>query len=208
MLRFRSDWCNMAMLLDNTPDYKIPWETLLERLVRFLLGEQVSVKTWAEREIAVIMSKGCVLGQVSSEGDAVRDGRLQVIITLKNTSGYLGPKRKWTLQTSAIPIQVGDLVCLLHGAPKPTIIRPCKDHFSVIMIAVPLLQPEQPITSFPHDFLLVWDWVQGTLQDREEYEALVNSRVPKHSNREVGGHSDKMTRLGNAALILEDAKEY
>jgi len=52
------------------------------------------------------------------------------------------------------------------------------------MIAVPLLQPEQPITSFPHDFLLVWDWVQGKLQDREEYEALVNSRVPERSKEQ------------------------
>jgi hypothetical protein len=189
------------------PDYELPWERLLERLVKFLLGGQVSVKTWAKMEMAVIKSKGCILGQVSSEGNANRDGRLQVAITSKDTSGHLGPERKWTLQTSAKPVEVGDLICLLHGASNPTIIRLCKDHFSVVMIAVPLLQPEQPITSFPHDFLLVWDWVQGKLQD-QEYEALVNSRVPEQSNREVGSHSDKMTRLWNVVLILEDAEEH
>jgi hypothetical protein len=142
---------------DLLPDYEIPWERLLERLIRFLFGGQVSVKTWAETEMAVIKSKGCILGQVSSEGDADRDGRLQVVITSKDTSGHLGPERKWTLQISAKPVQVDDLVCLLYGASKPTIIRLNKNYFSVIMIAVPLLQPEQLVISFPHDFLLVWD---------------------------------------------------
>ncbi|KAK3179011.1 hypothetical protein OEA41_001150 [Lepraria neglecta] len=200
---------------DLLPDYKTPWKILLERLVRFLLGGQVSVKTWADTEMAVIKSKGCILGQVSSKGE----DRQQMVITSKNVSGHMGPGREWTLLTSAKSIQVGDLVCFLQGSLKPTVIRPCKDHFSVIMITVTppgtengsVGQPEQPIASFSRDFLLVWDWerFQGNLQDQEyEYETLIRSRVAKHPDREVGGHSDKMTRLWNVALILEDAVEY
>lgn len=167
--------------------------------------------------MVAIKSKGCFLGQVSSEGDSERDDRQQVVITPKDAPGHMGPRRKWTLQASAKSIQVGDLVCFLQGALKPTIIRLCKDHFSVIMITVTPLgtesgsvgQLEQPIASFPRDFLLVWDWerFQGKLQD-QEYETLIKSRVPEHSSREVGGHSDKMTRLWNVAPILEDAEEY
>ncbi len=198
---------------DLLPNYKNSWEELLEQLVRFLLGGQVSVKTWADTEMAVIKSKGCVLGQVSSKGK----DRQQMIITSKNVSGHMGPGREWTLLTSAKSIQVGDLICFLEGSLKPTVIRPCKDHFSVIKITITppgtenesAGQPEQPISSFPHDFLLVWDWekFQGNLQD-QEYETLIRRRVFEHPDREVGGHSDKMTRLWNVALILEDAVEY
>ena len=208
-----SDDSSAAHLL---PNYDIPWEDLFRQLVEFLLGRQVSVEILAHPEIAAIKSKGCIIGRVSSEGDPDRYDRQQVVITPKDVSGHMGPGRKWTLQASAKSIQVGDLVCFLQGAPKPTVIRPCKDHFYVIITAPSLGmengsvgQQEQTIVSFQHDFLLVWAWerFQGKLQDRE-FETLINSPVPQHSNREMGGHSDKMTRLWNVALILEDAGEY
>ena len=201
--------CDDPIAADLSPDYEISWGRLLEKLVRSLLGGQVIVKTWTEIEMAVIESKGYILGKVSSVGGIDRNDRREVVITSKDKFGDLEPERKWTLQPSAKSVQVGDLVCLLCGASKPTIIRVCKDHFSIVMISAPL-QPEQPITSFPHDFLLVWDWekFQGKFQDREEYGTLIKSRVPEHSSGELGDHSDNMTRLWNVALILEGAKEY
>jgi ankyrin repeat protein len=222
LLGMSSDDPSAAGLL---PNYKISWGELLEQLVRFLLGEQVSVKTWVHREMAVIKSKGCILGKVFSV-DADHDDRQRVVITSKDAAGHLGPERKWTLQPSAKSVQVNDIVCFLHGAPKSTIIRLCKDHFVVVMIAVASLedigtestsvrQPEQPIASFPHDFLLVWDWErsQGKSQSGEEYETWVKSRVPNHSRTELklsttkqGNHSDKLTRLRNVTLILEEAE--
>jgi hypothetical protein len=39
--------------------------------------------------------------------------------------------------------KTGDVVCLLEGASKPTIIRTCKDNFIVIKIAVTLQQDVQ-----------------------------------------------------------------
>ena len=202
-----------------SPDYKVSWEELFQRLVKFLLGRQVSVKTWAGTDMAVIKSKGCILGEVS----LISDDREHVDITSKNAAWYLGDKRKWTLQTSAKSILKGDFVCLLQGAPKPTIIRPCTDYFAVVMIAVTPLnnvemetgsvgRPElsKSLTHFPRDFLLVWDWEKspGKLQDREEYETLIKTRVPEHSKAEIGDHSDKATRLSDAALVLEDLEEY
>jgi hypothetical protein len=38
---------------DLRPDYQTPWETLLRRLVMFLLGNQVSISTWESKEIAI-----------------------------------------------------------------------------------------------------------------------------------------------------------
>jgi hypothetical protein len=115
-----------------SPNYTISWEKLLERLVKFLLGRQISVKTWTELEMAVIKGKGCILGRVSSEGDTDRIDRQQVVISSK-ISGYLEPGRKWTLPASAKSVRVGDFVCLLYGASNPTIIRLYRDHFSAVV---------------------------------------------------------------------------
>jgi len=103
-------------------------------------------------ELAVIQSKGFILGKVSSARYADRGGLQQVVVTLKDTCGNWGPKKGWALPPSAESVQDGDFVCLLIGAENITIIRPQKDHFSVIIITAPPLQPEQP-TNVPHDFL-------------------------------------------------------
>ena len=58
------------------PNYKVPWKELLQQLVKFLLCKEVYVKTWDKKEIAVIKSKGCILGQVSSvKSDSARYDR-------------------------------------------------------------------------------------------------------------------------------------
>src|SRR3978361_354360 len=90
--------------------------------------------------MAIIKSKGCILGRVSSVvphsgwGDTYK-----MTITSKNISGYSGYTKKWSacwnLHTSAKSIRHGDFVCLLQGASKPTIVRLCEDHFAIIMIA-------------------------------------------------------------------------
>jgi hypothetical protein len=200
------------------PDYKVQLEQLFERLVKFLLYKEVFVEIRYDREMAVIKSKGCILGQVSS----VRSGdRQDVMITSKNTAWYLGDEVEWTLQASAKSIQEGDIVCLLQGASKPTIIRLRKDYFAVVVIvATPLnesrsrgrIDLSKPIIRFPRDFLLVWDWEKplGEWQDREEYETLAkaNSRDIEHLKAEFGDHSHKATRTWNVALILGDLEEY
>jgi tetratricopeptide (TPR) repeat protein len=203
------------------PDYCVTWEELLKRLVKFLLCEKVSVETFNNKEMAVIKSKGCILGYVSSVvTDMPSDGIQNVEITLKNIPRYLGGKgewsARWTLPASAKSIHRGDLVCLLQGVSKPMIIRRREDHFAVIIItATPtgdvrtengdMRWPEliRSLTTFPHDFLLVWNWrvFPGNWQDRAGFETLVerNTLVPEHL---------KAIRLRNVALILEDSGEY
>lgn len=73
----------------------------------------------------------------------------------------------------------GDLVCFLQGASKPTIIRPRRDRFVVIMIAAIPLEaigmesvgpPElsRLIIDYPHEFLLIWDWKQSQGKPRNQ----------------------------------------
>jgi hypothetical protein len=198
------------------PDYEISWEELFQQLVKFVLGKDISVKTSSQR--AMIQCKGCILGQVSS---VRRNDRQNVNITSRNTVWDLGGTIEWTLQASAKPIQENDIICLLYGASKPTIIRLCKDHFTVIIIAATPLNrsssfgwPEfsQSTTQFLRDFLLVWDWENSykKLQDQEEYETLtkIYSQALVSSKAESGGYLSEATRLWNDIAILDDLKEY
>ncbi|KAG4440664.1 hypothetical protein IFR05_003862 [Cadophora sp. M221] len=188
-------------------DYKVSWKELFQKLVKFILGNYISVEIpddSDDSQRAVIKSKGCVLGQVSL---VESDDRQNVIITFtsKNAGWCLGDEMKWTLQASAKSIQERDIVCFLQGASKPTIIRLYKDHFAIIVIAVtPLKESESPkqlellksITHFPRDFLLVWNWEQllEESQDREESKNWMSF--------------DQATKTWNVALILGDLEEY
>jgi hypothetical protein len=148
---------------DLQPDYNIPWNKLFQKLVKFVLGKDVSVETSENSQMAVIKCSGCILGRVSSIRS---DDRQNVNITFrsKNKAWCLGDNIEWTLQASAKSIREGDIVCLLQGASKPTIIRQCKDHFAVVVIgATPLNESgsfglselSKSMAQFSRDFLLI-----------------------------------------------------
>ncbi|RYO94574.1 hypothetical protein DL766_001938 [Monosporascus sp. MC13-8B] len=209
-----------------SPDYSIKWNKLFRRLVKSLWDEKsvdrVSVETWDDKEIAVIRAKGCVVGEASGvQSDNLGD-RQNVDITSKDAL-CLGVDRRWsarwTLQASAKSIQKGDVVCLLEGASRPTIIRLREDHCAVIAIAVTPTPASidirdtgnmqagregfewydllRSITPCPHEFFLVWDWERapGRLQDE----------VPSYPKTELDEHS---ARLRDVALISESAGRY
>ena len=206
------------------PNYQATWKETLQQLVEFLICEEISVETWNEREMAVIKTKGCIIGRVYSVENDRTHSRQHVTIIFQNTSTSLEYRRKWgdrwTLQASAKSIRKGDVVCLLQGAPKPTIIRPRKDHFAVIVITV----PRQGIQSkcgyvdhrdslpsmeiFQRDFLLVWNWdesllnLQGRASDETSIE--ISTLVSEYSMTA----SNKLASLYDVALILQDLKEY
>lgn len=213
LLGMSSDDLSSAGLL---PDYEIPWEVLLKRVVKFILGGQVSVKTWAETEMAEIKSRGCVLGRVSSVRRAVTwDGRQGVTITWNDTWRQLGHSdkwgRKWTLQTSVKSIMKGDVICLLRGALKPTIIRLHKDRSTILQLTTTPQQSAQNESEFfewPNDrqlinllptldFQLIWDWENypEKFQGFGKFEELENSL-------------DKASRLWNFALLLSTAEQH
>lgn len=137
----------MGMCNDNLHDtglelnYALPWKTLLLRLTQHLLGD-VSVRTWDDRQVALIVSRGSVLGQISQIEERAGPNFGQTIeATFQNTfdverPDYWQRTARWTLASSAKRVQVGDIICQLQHAPLPTIIRFCEDHFNVIICAM------------------------------------------------------------------------
>jgi ankyrin repeat protein len=202
LLGMSSDYPNKAGL---QPDYQVPWNKLFKDLVKFILGKDISVQTSDSTQRAVITSKGCVLGRLSLERS---DNRQNINITFisKNVAWCLDEKMEWTLQVASKSIREQDIVCLLKGASKPTIIRMCKDHFAIVVIAVAplkesrgfqkLLELSKSVTHFMRDFQLVWDWEQllEESQDRVESKNWMSF--------------DEASRTWNVALILEDLEEY
>ncbi|KAM0261132.1 hypothetical protein ACHAQJ_002394 [Trichoderma viride] len=198
-----------------SPNYKTPWDELMARVVRFILGEQMFVKTWINQQAAVVSSKGYVIGIVASVQttvDAYHSDKQLVNIKIRDTTGPL-----WTVQATAKPIEVGDILCHLLGAAKPMIIRPCEDYFSIIIIEFDPPQDgrlnspgfgqlEQSGGSFVHDFLLIWDWdIPHREMPEEEYETWLSNRVLEYPYGESGEHPDEQIRLWNAAIIMSDA---
>ncbi|KAK3351911.1 heterokaryon incompatibility protein-domain-containing protein, partial [Neurospora tetraspora] len=217
----------LGMSSDNTTaaglfaDYDISWKQLFNKLIHFFLPKLVSVDCSDNKEIAVIEGKGCILGEVSSvKRNATWEDRQDVAITWSNAPSYICVKEAWgscwTLPTTVKSVQKGDVVCLLQGAPRPTILRPCIDHWAVIMIAVSPagdLQAttgdiKQSITVFPHNFLLVWDWDidPNKQQDKNNHNYFAN--IPKHSKTGLEGCRNAATRIRNVRLALQEVKQY
>ncbi|RSM14826.1 hypothetical protein CDV31_005260 [Fusarium ambrosium] len=204
-------------------NYEISWKQLFQQLVNFVFSERASVDTWDDKEMAVIRGKGCVLGRVSSvERDVDREDRQHMWITWTNEFDYGEPNSPWTFQAPAKSVQVGDAICLLQGASMPTIIRPRNDYWVVVMIAIPPPDDLQAasrdtesellrlITTFPHDFLLVWDWdmYPDESQDIEDYKHFIGAHMSQYPKVELEDHLDKVLRLRDTGVALQDMGRY
>ncbi|WPJ64063.1 hypothetical protein SMAC4_13733 [Sordaria macrospora] len=218
----------LGMSSDNTTaaglfaDYEISWKQLFNKLIHFFLSELISVDGLSDdKENAVIEGKGCILGEVSSvKRNATWEDRQDVAITWRNAPSYLCVKEAWgfcwTLPTTLKSIQTGDVICLLQGASRPTILRPYDDYWAVIMIAVSpagdsqatTRDIKQSITVFPHNFLLIWDWDidPNKQQDKNSHDYFTS--IPEHSKTGLEGCLNAATRIRNVRLVLQEEKQY
>lgn len=124
-------------------NYKSSWKDVFLKLIYFCLSDQISVSVWDNDEVAVIQAKGCVLGEVSLvEEDPTRDDGKHVVINWKYapSRSYMRERQSSCLifQAAAKVIEKGDIVCGLHGASAPTIIRLHNGFSTIIMSSVPL----------------------------------------------------------------------
>ncbi|KAJ8060060.1 hypothetical protein OCU04_011669 [Sclerotinia nivalis] len=208
----------LAMSSDNPvsagllPDYTILWEQLFRQLVKFLLCKEISVDICQTRRMAVIKSKGRVFGTVLSARLATWKHTQIVKINLvsrhKNLPYYEELYNEWKLPTAGKNIQAGDIICFLQGVSKPMIIRPCNDHFDVIMIAANLKVRREHMfpswsyssprffTTFPRDFLLVWDLeepqerIGDPVQLQRHLADFSSNSRQDFSNSELGVYTD------------------
>ncbi|CAI0643628.1 unnamed protein product [Colletotrichum noveboracense] len=131
---------------DLKPDYRISWKDLFCRLVRTFVPEAASVSTWNGCETAFIQTKGRVLGTVSSveTGNPWDDTQTVNIVELQDVpglqSGWIG---RWTVRAAAKRAGEGDIICLLQGASRPTLIRVHDDYCVIVAMVVDQALAEQ-----------------------------------------------------------------
>lgn len=160
-------------------------------------------------------SRGCVIGAVSKV-EINNSGGQNVEAIVDTSQGLIRGERieSWHLQASAKSIQHGDIICLLQGSTKSTIIRPRERRFTVIMIAA--LPPMRIHTntrnvewrelvqsaSFIRDFLLVWDW-ETTFEN--VWDPVLNDALMRTDSE---SKLSNPIQIWNFAQILGDAGEF
>ncbi|KAI8623717.1 heterokaryon incompatibility protein-domain-containing protein [Xylariaceae sp. FL1651] len=195
---------------------------VFRKLVNFSLSDRISVDIWDSKTVAVIKGSGSSLSTVSSvERNSTQDDRQRVCITW-NAPNHGGENEKgsshFAFQASAKPIEVGDIVCLLQGALKPTIVRLPDDYMAIIISSVSLINALRPvsfswsellksITAFTNDLLLIWEWDESQRKSRykeDDYDYFTSTRgPPRYPKTEPQAHLDKATRLWNMGLFIQ-----
>ncbi|RMZ47749.1 hypothetical protein AFCA_000509 [Aspergillus flavus] len=219
------------------PVYTVSWKDITCRLIRFYVGEQACVQTWDDEDIAVIKGKGCVLGVVkrvklNSSKDNMWDNSHNAFVTMQLTGGdERGDGDMWTFCKWPGLIKKGDIVCVLQGASKPTLIRPRGDHCAVIAVGFVPHSADysmhgiqsvnggeidewngllQSVALYPRDFLLVWEWQEfsGRLENKKDRAWLMDRRLPERAKRELAVELPILHRLQNLGLILVDSEKF
>jgi hypothetical protein len=198
-------------------DYTKSWATLFREVITQILGVDVFVCTKGEKEQAIISGPGCPLGVITRNAETG-------IYSFRSPSfhGIRGQENVWT---ASLPesnhtktILSGDILCLLKGARWPSVVRPCGDHFDIIVIAhprPPLVFLERSmsahgtriqtltwkeftecVSNFPRQFELVRDWQT----EKTHIEGFLSFAVELADERDITGQE----RLLNTTRILED----
>ncbi|KAM0369996.1 hypothetical protein ACHAO7_009577 [Fusarium culmorum] len=206
-------------------EYTLPWSQVFESLIKYTLSHSLSVKTWDDKEIAVIRSKGLVLVEVCSvERDHDWEDSQKVGIAWKHIYFERYRTSVWKVQASAKSIKEGDVVCLFQEAKNPTIIRPCGSYWVVIMISLPT-GPIQQKNTMPQnevrlnvdqfrsatcsrDLVLIWDWdthsIESLNNEERRYENLV---LEQFENDSLMEELHKIAILANMGLVLRDIRK-
>ncbi|EKJ69176.1 hypothetical protein FPSE_10641 [Fusarium pseudograminearum CS3096] len=134
-------------------DYKIPWDRLLQKLVNYILPRCLSVSTWNDNQVAVIVTLAHVLGKVQSV--EAREESQNVIIDWKTPHMEYHETSCWSIKASSKSAEVGDIVCLFDGCSMPTIIRLCGLNWVIVFISItPQIKPAE----YPSMYFDTWNW--------------------------------------------------
>ncbi|KAF7588662.1 hypothetical protein BBP40_005413 [Aspergillus hancockii] len=144
---------------------------------------ECSVKTWFDNETAVVRGKGWILGHIGSiEQNVSQYGQQKVSIVFNETAESRNYQDEWEtdwiLRATGEPIQDGDVVCLMQGASKPSIVRMCKDHFSIIasMVTPQQRRHGEPSNEMPRERLSTDDLC----------DVLLTLKIPQNGAKEKG----------------------
>ena len=196
-----------------TLNYDLSWDEVFKWVTKHIFPE-CSVETRSETDTAVVKGKGRILGHINSVGEDTHEfGQQDVKVHFNDIAQSLSYQNEWgtdwKLQASAQSFQDGDIICLLQGASKPSIIRLCKDHFTIITPAVtPPSQHGKSLNGIPQimyamggycNIHLTWRIPLARRNKAGLQDALMLIDMAPHYQED---HSEAENRLNHTTLVI------
>ncbi|KAB8223712.1 heterokaryon incompatibility protein-domain-containing protein [Aspergillus novoparasiticus] len=155
------------------PNYSIPWYQVFKHITKYILSRECLVKTWPGIDTAVIKGKGSILGLIVSVNEEVSKNSIQQVKVFPARAAHvLGYEECWTVQSSAESIQEGDIIFLLEGTSKPSILRMRKSHFTMITTTV-VQERSKELQG-----LELEDFLQNSPSGNSRYSVLFTWKIP------------------------------
>jgi hypothetical protein len=199
----------------------------MRELIKHILGDEVSVSAWNDREIAVIRGTGYVVAIVQFVKKNANNDIIEAHSMVHGRESYgETPRLIWTLLSSRETIQKGDIVCLLSGSTSLTVIRYESDNLKIVAIAIspePTLRrydkKQTPATHISasmlserghpkRHFTLIWDSEAAqTIFTQNQLHALcAYIDHPKNAASVNERHIKFALRAWHMSLILRDTR--
>jgi hypothetical protein len=144
-----------------SPDYNVPWDELLRRVVMFILTDNLYIRTWKDKEKVEFTGNGWIIGRVSNS-TRNKDGSQSITVqfneTFRNCGGFQDSSVPWLVRAATNTVCRDDIVYTLEGATHAMIIRRHASTFHVVVIAI-TPPGHLKTTSVYRRFTLVWEWV-------------------------------------------------
>lgn len=146
-----------------TPDYKIPFQEVFGKLIRYLIPGQISVTTQNEGAAAIIKGEGRFIGCITDVEPIVTENEQVLEMSWYGQS----PRRwgfDWSVLAPAVPLRKFDLVYLFPGLSTLTILR---IHGSIVVVLATTAFCPSRITKYDIEALhemhqrpltMIWDW--------------------------------------------------
>ncbi|CAG7991962.1 unnamed protein product [Penicillium salamii] len=116
------------------PNYNAPWHTVFREITSHIFPGSF-VQTWEGRASAVVKTKGWIMGHVGHVTSSMQFFGQQDITCHFHKSAFSLRETwpsDWMLPACAELVHEGDLICHLQGQSRPSILRLCNDHFSLL----------------------------------------------------------------------------
>lgn len=201
------------------PNYRKPWENVMQNMGRFVVSKEMRVKTRPDTEAIMFEGTSDVLGKILSTKSNTGWGDRQVLkVHWRQTITKADVERYhigfWTIQESAKPVHEGDIVCLLKGAAGASIIRPQQDFGVIIVISANLPSyvqsgPETLTDTSIRELVLVWDW-SSSAERMEQLQTWMQSVgwTTTGDKEDSKFFLKRASRYWNNGLVLSDVENY
>ncbi|KAK4446763.1 heterokaryon incompatibility protein-domain-containing protein [Podospora aff. communis PSN243] len=186
-------------------DYRSSWDAICEQFFQSLYSREISTHPWRTRGITAIHGRAQILGQLAFDEGEIPQGETLQEVEVRfcgSRSRKAGEKQKWRLQMGANPVRPGDVVCLLQGASRFTIIRPAGVDWIIFRAAVgpPVGAYYMHGTVFPYELELLWDWHIPEPEGTERSSPVAAG--PKADSASWRFHLDSAQRLRRLWPVL------